>query len=485
MSTTTPAQPPVGLAFYGHVHAYAEQVRAHLADLRPEQVEDLTDGLEADLAEAVVDAPGALPRRAAAPGTVGGDPAGPELGDPAVPVDPTGTSGAVAAADRLDDTTLDLVAFFGPAAHYAAELRGAAGLPPAVAPGSAGERRPRIGVRGGLLVLGGILGSGWRSLWRPVTSTPQWASVMDFLRTLTPAWWIVRGWAVATLLLWVFGGYAVAVLPPDLSARLVVLGAVVVSVQWGRGRWLPTTWLPKVVRPLSVVAAVAAVPMVLHVATAHASGSTSGWDGGYEQGWADASGGTRVVSYGGGYDVGADGVWVDGAQVSNLFVYDAAGDPVRDVQIFDDRGRQVRTVTEEGAYGPWSVPDVEGTWYFQPALSTDGRERWNVYPLRAVTEDDVEYADGDGRPVPATGTRTHEMPWPFLKAPTAVPSSVGPGDTASGTGEPGTGEDGDQGDPAPSDDPADGTGPEPAPTPPPGGTQSQPTGPTPVVGAIG
>ncbi|ARU50622.1 hypothetical protein CBR64_03030 [Cellulosimicrobium cellulans] len=463
MSTTTPApQPagaPVGLAFYGHVHAYAQQVRAHLADLRPEQVEELTDGLEADLAEAVVDAPGALPRRGSPPRPL------PDGG----PADP---GGAVA-----DDTGLDLVAFFGPPAEYAAELRAAAGLPPAVAPGAA--RRPRIGLRGRLLVLGGILSSGWRSLWRPVTSTPQWASVMEFLRTLTPAWWILRGWVVATLLLWMFGGYEIAMLPPDLSARVVVLAAVVVSVQWGRGRWLPTTWLPKVVRPLSVAAAVVAAPLVLHAAAAGASSSVSGWESGYQQGVADADGGAQPVSFGGAGSDG-DGVWVDGVQVSNLFVYDAAGDPLRDVQVFDDRGRQVRTVTEEGAYGPWSVPDVDGAWYFQPALSTDGRERWNVYPLRAVAEEDVEYADGEGRPVPATGTRTREMPWPFLKAPTAVPSSVSSGDATSGTEEPGSG---DQDDPASGDatDPADGTAP--APTPPAGGPQ--PTGPTPVVGAIG
>ncbi|UKJ65627.1 hypothetical protein H1Q78_10290 [Cellulosimicrobium cellulans] len=481
MSTTTsaqqPAGAPVGLAFYGHVHAYAQQVRAHLADLRPEQVEELTDGLEADLAEAVVDAPGALPRHGVTATVPDGGPVG-----------PLGSADDDAAAPAVPgETSLDLVAFFGEPAAYATELRAAAGLPPAAAQGGIpGGRRPRIGVRGRLLVLGGILGSGWRSLWRPVTSTPQWASVMDFLRTLTPAWWILRGWVVATLVLWAFGGYQVAVLPPDLSARVVVLGAVVVSVQWGRGRWLPTTWLPRVVRPLSVAAAVAAVPMALVVAGASAADPYD-WDRGYEQGRADAGVGVNQVAYDGG-GPGGDGVWVDGVQVSNLFVYDAAGDPVRDVQVFDDRGRPVRTVTEEGAYGVWAVPDVEGSWYFQPTLSTDGRERWNVYPLRAVSEEDVEYADGDGRPVPATGTRTHEMPWPFLKAPTAVPSSAGSGEAASGTGEPSTGDSGDPDGPAPSGDatdPAEGTAPDPAPTPPAGGSQPQPSAPTPVVGAIG
>ncbi|MFP3714969.1 hypothetical protein [Puerhibacterium sp. TATVAM-FAB25] len=38
-----------------HVRGYAQAVRLHLADLGPEVVEDLTDGLEADLAEALAD----------------------------------------------------------------------------------------------------------------------------------------------------------------------------------------------------------------------------------------------------------------------------------------------------------------------------------------------------------------------------------------------------------------------------------------------
>lgn len=464
MSTTTPAQPPagapVGRAFYGHVHAYAQQVRAHLADLRPDQVEELADGLEADLAEAVVDAPGALPRRAPAPAPDGA---------------PAGTDGA-AGAEALDDTGLDLVAFFGPPAEYAAELRTAAGLPPAV-PGAA--RGPRPGLRRRLAGLGEMLAADWRAGWQPVTSSPQWASTAEFLRALTPAWWILRGWVVATLLLALVAGYQVAVLPPDLSARVVVLLAVVVSVQWGRGRWLPTRGLRKVGRPLSVAAAVAAVPAVLVAASASAS-SPYAWDRGYEQGRSDASSGlVSSVSFGSGDSPGTAGVWVDGAQVSNLFVYDAAGEPLRDVQVFDDRGRQVRTITEEGASGAWAVPDVEGTWYFQPALATDGRERWNVYPLRAVAEEDVEYPEGDGRPVPATGTRTRDMPWPFLQAPTAVPSSVGTGETSSGTG--GTSD-------APADEPAEGDpapSQEPPATPPAGGVPPAPTGPTPVVGAIG
>ena len=38
-----------------HVRGYAQAVRLHLADLGPDLAEDLTDGLEADLTEAVLD----------------------------------------------------------------------------------------------------------------------------------------------------------------------------------------------------------------------------------------------------------------------------------------------------------------------------------------------------------------------------------------------------------------------------------------------
>ncbi|MBD7949708.1 hypothetical protein [Oerskovia rustica] len=119
------------------------------------------------------------------------------------------------------------------------------------------------------------------------------------------------------------------------------------------------------------------------------------------------------------------GVFVDGSPVSNLFVYDASGRALQDVQIFDDQGRPVRTITAEGATQPWTLPDVEQGWYFQPSFSTDGRERWNVYPLRGLPEDAVEW-DGSERPVPLEGEQPRSMPSPFLQAqPLLVPSTTG------------------------------------------------------------
>ncbi|MCB7137075.1 hypothetical protein [Cellulosimicrobium marinum] len=390
MSTTTPAGPPAGLAFYAHVRAYADEVRAHLADLRPDQVTELADGLEADLAEAVVDAPGALPR-------------GPVRAD----------------ADAVPD--LDLAALFGPPAAYAHELRVAAGL----GPRSADVPQARRGVRTRVADRARSSRARWAARLEPLRSTSQWAAVREFARALTPVWWVVRGWVAASVVLWVFGGYAFAELPPDLSARVLLLAAVVVSVQWGRGRWLPQAWMPRVVRWGSVGVAVITVPLVL-TTVLRTSGALP-YDQGYQHGFDAAVASGQPVSHDGSWagDVGSEGVWVDGMQVSNLFVYDAAGNPVRDVQVFDDRGRPVRTVSVDGAYQPWSVPEVEGAWYFQPALASDGRERWNVYPLRAVAEEDADHATDDGRPVPVTGSSATTMPWPFLQAPTVIPATPG------------------------------------------------------------
>ncbi len=51
-------------ALSAHVRGYAEAVRLHLADLGPDVAEDLTEGLEADLTEAVLDS-GGTPEEAA------------------------------------------------------------------------------------------------------------------------------------------------------------------------------------------------------------------------------------------------------------------------------------------------------------------------------------------------------------------------------------------------------------------------------------
>ncbi|WP_125774677.1 hypothetical protein [Antribacter gilvus] len=421
-----------------HVRGYAQAVRLHLSDLGPDVVEDLTDGLEADLTDALLD----LPDQGRVPVPVS-DPRGPRE----VPQRSEDTSWGEGGGGPVT-TVLDLAAVFGPAAAYAVELRSAAGL----APAAVGEYRPprRWAVGRGIVAAYEAVAERWRAVWRPFASSPAGSAILDFLKTLAPAWWILRGWVVVTVLLFPFG-MSVRLWPYDRAAQFLMIVAIVVSVQWGRGKWLPRrSWAPRLLMVASVGAAVAAVPLVLYVASAgqpydYAGGS--GYDAGFNDGYNQAQFATSPVDYLG--EPGSDGVWVDGMQVSNLFAFDQDGNPLRNVQLFDDRGRPVRTISDQGASQTWAVPDLPGDWVFQPAFAGDGRERWNVYPLQAVELEDTETVfdeDGDGwndRPVPLTGVRPQSMPWPFLKAPTEIPSKGSPAAPADEEGateeEPGDG----------------------------------------------
>lgn len=89
--------------------------------------------------------------------------------------------------------------------------------------------------------------------------------------------------------------------------------------------------------------------------------------------------------------------------------------------MFDDRGRPVRTVTPDTDTLPWSAYGVVGRWIYQSTPSTDGRDRWNVYPLRAVESENIHW-DDTGRKV---SSDAKEMPWPFAKA-SGVESSPAP-----------------------------------------------------------
>ena len=59
--------------------------------------------------------------------------------------------------------------------------------------------------------------------------------------------------------------------------------------------------------------------------------------------------------------------------MSNLFAYDAEGNPLTDVQIFDDRGRPVRTDASTTAPGQWFFPETEEPWSFVSRADADGR----------------------------------------------------------------------------------------------------------------
>ena len=335
------------------VAGYAAAVRRSLADLGPELVDDLTDDLEADLAEALDD-------------------------------------------ERHVAHGRGVLEQFGPPEDYAAELRAAAGLAPATAPG----RRVRMSDPVEATRRFG------RWMLRRLRATTWWAPVEAFLIALRPVWWLLRGWVVYQLVATFLGvsGW----LPRNFAAFLVLVGAVVLSVQYGRGEWFESRRVAWLAVTANVVAVVAVLPLlsgahdrVLASESVYAD-YTAGRLGG---------GGTQTIIQ----DKAVDGVVVDGMQVSNLFVYDADGNPLTDVQVYDDRGRPVRTTFDNGFDQYW-FPEATEPWSFVSRVDSDGRARWNVYPLQGAPTSQFTY-DDEGAQVLLSGSTASTPPWPFAKAP--------------------------------------------------------------------
>lgn len=373
---------------------YAAAVRRHLVGLSPEQVEDLTDDLEADLADALAD---------------------------------DAQRGTAVSGDR------DLVARFGEPAAYAAELRTSAGLPDAVP----GVGRLRRAVR----APGRVLGARREQALAALRPLPWWDGFAEFAVAFQPIVWFARAWVLYQVLRTVLSGAALVWMPRTFGGWVALLALTVVSVQWGRGHWVPGVGGRVVRRSATVLAVVALLPVVATVVA-----NTDRVNYVYE---------TQTLP---GRTVLQDGVVVDGIQVSNLFTYDAQGMPLEDVQIFDDRGRPVRTIFDDG-WSDWSLPGISETWGFLPVPDVDGRDRWNVYPLAGAPSSAFEYTDEGEREL--TGD-ARTPPRPFAVAPALDLPGVGsPGsvheDPATAV-TPGAGAE-------PSAAPTTAVSPEPAPTP--------------------
>ena len=295
---------------------FAVAVRAELSDLPADDVDDLTDGLAADLTEQAADA--------AEAGV-----ASPELGAPAA---------------------------------YAAELRAAADLPPRTEP-AAGARQDSF-----LRRMGTRARTQRADAARGIRQSPAGAQLLDFLLVLRPVWWVLRGWAVYAVAE-IFIGRSVAFLPTDPFRTIFLLALVTLSVQWGRGRWLPWRWLTGF-RTLVSVCAVVALPLLILVAAHQLS---------YQNTYAAPS--DSYVS---------PGLVQNGEQVTNIFAYDAEGQPLPDVQLFDQDGQPLGVVDDSPNTPYLSQFDEAGTEHvLVPSRRVPGGSGWNVYPLGHVASEDV------------------------------------------------------------------------------------------------
>lgn len=350
-----------------HVTAYAAQVRAHLADLTREQLDDLTDGLEADLMEAIE------------------DPARPITGE--IPLAGAGLPGAPGTAEALPDAAttsiIDLTERFGTPKAYAEELRSAAGLP---APRSVKADKP---VRPPLVQrVRARLAA--RRAW--LVAQPWWPGARAIGEALRPLWWVVRGWVLFNIVVaMVSGSEDVYYLPRNIFGILLLLGAVAASILHGQGRWTLTGRGRHVLAAVSLVAAVGMLPTLM-TATAHAN-RTIYVDGYYEP------------------ETIADGVYFGGEPVTNLFVYDADGQFVDQAQIVDDKGRPVR-VDREG--GIWDYNNGSSR-YWSPAQDAYARDVWNAFPLRMWSDEDAEWDDETQSWKLPDGVTPKDTPPPFIQ----------------------------------------------------------------------
>ncbi|MCW2751357.1 MAG: hypothetical protein JWR83_2467 [Aeromicrobium sp.] len=263
---------------------------------------------------------------------------------------------------------------------YAAELRAAAGLP------------ARGKVRGGL-------SASWREtvsdIRLAIRRHPALHSLLEFLTVLRPAWWLVRAWVAYYLVFTgnLFGDSRGMISFAPLSLAMFLL-FVVVSVQWGRGEWLPRSGLPWLIGAGNVLALLLLLPAISHANTTSSTPDTF-----------DA------------YPAPLDGLAMNGQQISNIFAYGHDGKLLRSVQLFDQSGQPLDPFgSQPGDDGPCANDDC--TSFITPRSLETGAAAYNVYPQSTVrTEMSLE----QGRYVPVPGATPTVPTAPFLKVPAVLP----------------------------------------------------------------
>jgi hypothetical protein len=316
------------------VRDFVAAVRAALSDLPAEEVDELTDGLEASLAERLEDTGG-------------------ELEDPA---------------------------------SYAAELRSAAGL---------AARGSRIHTSAGSILTAAA--ADVAAAFRTLYDYPITRRIAGILMSIRPLWWLFRAFVFYVVITAVFGLYAQF----NLATFCIGVGAFVVSVQFGRGKWLPRSWMKRTLTAVNVLAIIA-VPIVL-LAIPFVFGQQ--YDTAYAAGASDES-------------ASQQGLYYNGRQITNILPYSVSGQPLSGVQLFDQDDRPLYTVADPTS--TWN--DDEG--FLVPNRNVVGRSGWNVYPLLEIPQREINVATGQpqkGAVAIAPKRKYGEMPG-LANQPTPTPT---------------------------------------------------------------
>lgn len=327
---------------------YATQVRGALGDLSQEIVDDLTDGLEADLIDALDES-----RR----------------------------------GKNAEELTLnDLIDRFGKPGDYAEELRTAAGFEPrnpanrvTVPPFL---RRLRIKL---VALVAPLLAAGSK-FW-------QHEAVRRVLGFLRPLWWVWRGILAYGLIVLVIGDANLLgnltthyLLPDSLGTLslmiLLIVGSLHLGVRARDGRQRKRE--PIALLAANIVLALAVLPLTIETANlqyrsyeTYVEGPTIIENYGGLREWSTPEHWNETNNFFGGDDSALHApVMVDGELVGNLFVYDAQGNPVERAQILDQDGRPV-TLSTSGT----TLDRTTGTVHmWVPAVDEYGRAVPNAFP---------------------------------------------------------------------------------------------------------
>lgn len=333
------------------VRTFIEEVRGQLADLDADELREITDGLEADLSELVDD------------------------------------QGIGALGDPVD---------------YALELRAAAGLSAQVRV----RARAPIGVR--VHVLLDAAGARWQRLLDAAPGDPR-----GLLESLQPVWWVARAWLAVQVGALAAGSWTLTVVPgEDVQGAALLLVAVVLSVQLGRGRLVPGDRMRRnaFLRVLLLGLNVFALAMIPGVANGLEHGHDAARGRAFEDGFRNAVQGMQ------GEEPKA-GLYANGHWVSQIYPYDAQGHPLVGVQLYDQTGKPINVITQtECVYldsGRGEADYEHGRVYYP---WTDGAaQKKNVFPVPSKVQDantpDPDPMAFQGKDKPSVGQ------FPFVTVP--------------------------------------------------------------------
>lgn len=260
-------------------------------------------------------------------------------------------------ASELPDG-VDPAAAFGAPEVYAAELRAAAGLPPRPA-GWAGA--PRVSALH-------MEEAKWRA------TRDRWLAQRPWLGDLRPVWWLVRGAILVVLPLMVAG-----VEPFNGVLWAAALVGAGLSFAWSRGRdRQPSTAGNRLTILVNLAALLLAFP------------AFATWES-----RANASKSPQVVYQELATPGPTSGAWINGEAATNLYAYDAQGNRLDRVRLFNQYGQAV-SIAPEGIQALSNrvedSPIDPATSQLRPGLSP------SVFPFRWGSRTGWETSSGQWEP---------------------------------------------------------------------------------------